>query len=101
MEVKKILYTEKFYINGKMYVPSESTILCDVQIDSGYMSLEPTTRSTLFMTQKGAFFLVSEVKGYTEVKVLSREEALEFMDQNAAYIDTDLYDQVFGVPEEG
>ena len=83
-----------------MYVPDESTILCDVQIDAGYMSLEPTTRSTLYMTKKGAFFLVAEIKGYTEVKALSKEEALEFMNKNAAYIDTEVYNQIFGTPEE-
>ena len=75
---------KRYYINGKQYVPEKSAMLCS---SAGIMG-----KSTLYRTQKGAYFLVG---------VITEDAAFSYMNENAAGINADNYDAVFGEPEEG
>ena len=84
---------KRYYINGKQYVPEKSAMLSS----AGIMG-----KSTLYRTQKGAYFLVGESDTEGKwAKVITEEDAFAFMNENAAGINADTYDAVFGQPEEG
>ena len=85
---------KRYYINGKQYVPEKSAMLC-----SGAGLME---KSTLYRTRKGAYFLVGESDiGGAFAKVITEDAAFSYMNENAAGINADNYDAVFGEPEEG
>ena len=85
---------ERYYIGGKQYIPEESTPLCKA---AGIMGT-----TTLYHTEKGAFFIVKEEEASgTTAELLTEKQAREFMDNHAAAIDTDNYDAIFGEPEKG
>lgn len=85
---------KRYYINGKQYVPEKSAMLCS---SAGIMG-----KSTLYRTQKGAYFLVGESDTEGKwAKVITEDAAFSYMNENAAGINADNYDAVFGEPEEG
>lgn len=83
-----------YYIGGKSYSPDDARRLC-----TAHRIMDTVT---LYTTAKGAFFAVAEsqVDGET-VKLMDEAEARAFMDENAAGIDIDGYNTVFGEPEKG
>ena len=93
---------EKYYIGGKQYIPEESYLLCDATISTGDLELfGENIHERIYATKKGGFFHVREEKGNTMAEVLSREEVMELLDVFSPYIDTLIYDTVFGTPEKG
>ena len=93
---------EKFYIGGKQYIPEESFLLCDAIISEGGLEVfEDNIHERIYATKKGGFFHVHEEKGNVTAEVLSREEVMELLDTFSPYIDTLMYDTVFGAPEIG
>ena len=78
---------KRYYINGKQYVPEKSAMLCS---------------SAGIMGKKGAYFLVGESDTEGKwAKVITEDAAFSYMNENAAGINADNYDAVFGEPEEG
>lgn len=92
---------ERYYIGKKQYIPAESDALCIVSCGDALDILEGAERSILYRTQKGAYFLICTHENVTDVRVLSESEAFDFMDRNAAGIDTETYNRLFGEPERG
>lgn len=92
---------EKCYIGKKQYIPAESDALCTVSCGDALDILEGVERSILYRTQKGAYFLVHSHESGTDVSVLDESGAFDFMDRNAAGIDTETYNRIFGEPERG
>ena len=90
---------EKYYISGRAYFPEDDTLLCEVKPGSFNLYEEQ-----LYMTARGAFYVIRsfpEQDDCDEIKLLTDAEASRFMEQHAAGIITDNYDNVFGVPERG
>lgn len=93
---------EKFYIGGKQYIPEKSHLLCDATISSNNLELfADDIRERIYATKNGGFFHVRNEGPNILAEVLTREEALALLDTFAPYIDTDIYDVVFGAPEMG
>ena len=85
---------KRYYIGGKQYVPEESTELCSYA--------DALEKSTLYATDKGAFFIVREgFMNGTTARVVSREDAFGYMDAHADGIQTENYNRFFGEPERG
>ena len=88
----------RYYIGKKQYVPEKSDLLC---VTENHTSGFGNSTGKLYRTVKGSFFLVTESQGTeTKVQLLDESAAFEFMDQHTACIDTDIYDKVFGTPEQ-
>lgn len=88
--------TEKrrYYIGGRCYSTDTAAVLCIYKgiFESG----------TLYVTPKRAFFKVEESEFFGEtVQVLSETAARRLMDEHAAGINTDIYNRIFGEPEQG
>lgn len=89
---------QRFYISGKQYIPEDSDLLCAV--DGSTYTFVCSTK--LYRTRLGAYFFVREgSETGIKVEVVDEKEAFAFMDSNAACIDVDVYDRVFGAPEPG
>lgn len=86
--------SERYYIEGKRYSPDKSIVLCS------YDWIGDTT--TLYQSPKGTLFIVEKSDcAETAVKILTKAEALEFMDLHPVGIITENYNAVFGEPEPG
>ncbi len=89
----------RFYTGGRWYSPDDATPLC--------RQSDIFEAVTLYQTSKGAFFTFREstVDGLgidgAAVEVLSKAAARSFMDEHAAGIIVENYDQAFGEPKEG
>ena len=92
---------ERYYIDKKQYIPDESDVLCTVSHGDAWEILKSTERSVLYRTKKGAYFLVHSYECGVEVCVMDEAAAFDFMDRNAAGIDTGTYNRLFGEPERG
>ena len=86
---------DKLYLSGKMYLPNEDILLCDIQ------NISIDTRQKVYVTKKGTFYMLQLSPYKHEAKVISRDEALTILEQNPVYIITKNYDLVFGKPERG
>lgn len=83
-----------YYIGGRSYSPDDATRLC---VAAGIMETV-----TLYRTEKGAFFTVTEgADGSRTAAVLRRPEARDLMDAHPEGIDIANYDAVFGTPARG
>lgn len=83
-----------FYIGGRCYSTDTAAILCS------YTGIFESV--TLYVTPKRAFFVVEESETFGDtVRVLSETEARQLMDEHAAGIDTNTYNEIFGEPEQG
>lgn len=87
--------TQRSYIiGGKRYSPDKATLLCKFD---GIMHTE-----TLYVSHNGAYFVVSEPVGNeTTVNLLTKDKALEFMDNHPAGIIEQNYVKTLGNPQEG
>jgi len=96
---------EKYYIGKKQYIPDECDLLCrftslSEQRNAFWGGLSPIEES-LYRTAKGTYFTVKKENEKTDVKIVTEEEAFDFMDDHASGIDTEIYNKIFGEPEKG
>ena len=84
-----------FIIGGKLYDPAKGLELC-----SEDNALETIT---LFRSAKGAFYTVTvdHTNTQTAAQVLTRQEALAFIDENPCNVIVENYAKAFGMPKEG
>ena len=88
----------EFIINGKLYSTKDSLLLYDGRNGADI----DLTKVTMYHTSKGAFFTVKTSPGEkTEVKVIDRNKALIFLNENPAGIINENYIKVFGKVENG
>lgn len=93
---------EKIYMNGKAFFPQKDFMICNVQEYEEIPSFtKPVEYERIYATKKGTFYKVKKERGKTEACIISKQDALCFLYENAAYIVTENYDAVFGEPERG
>lgn len=83
-----------YIVNGKRYSPKTSLLLCKYK---GVFYSE-----SLYISQSGEYYTVrcSSIDE-TTVNILTKDEALKFMDEHPAGIIEENYIGVFGVPQDG
>ena len=94
---------EKLYMNGRAFIPKKDILICNVcETDPMKLAFAGTEiYERIYATTKGTFYKVRNTERRKEARILSKEEAFSFLEENAAYIITDNYDSVFGEPERG
>jgi hypothetical protein len=93
---------KKYYIGGKEYIPDDDYILCNVTPDNmDFYALSPQEYKRVYATKNGAFYYMEQGKKHTEVRMITKDEALDFLDENSAYICIANYDKIFGKPARG
>ena len=85
----------KFIIGGKLYDPEKGLMLCSQE--------SPLDTVTLFKSAKGNYFTVTvdNTNKQTDAKILTKQEALAFIDDNPCGTILENYIKAFGNPKEG
>ncbi len=91
----------EYIINGKKYDTESSVKLCRHVSSKGQWGVSHIYN--LYVTEKRNFFLEVKVEDITpkKVKLLTEKETKEFMKKNAAGVDVEIYERIFGETEKG
>ena len=94
---------EKLYMQGKMFIPEKDVMLCNVQNNDAVMTTITTAQEyeRIYATRKGAFYKVKSTAKKRESKIITKDDALLFLEEHAPYIITENYNLILGEPERG
>lgn len=90
-------------IGGKRYALEKRNLLCEIMVSNPKLLFDlQAKKQRLYFPHGKAFILetVQELSSDTETKVITRKDALQFMDAHPEGIIESVYVRYFGKPEE-
>lgn len=92
-----------YILDGKRYVLEKRNLLCETYIKNPNLLIDLNSKTVRLYYPKGKAFVLDtlqDIGGQHELKVLSKKEALLFMNQYPEGIQESVYIRYFGEPEE-